>query len=329
MAERIDDGALPRRRLGRTGLTVTALGLGGVGIGGLYGPVDERDAIETVHEAIALGISHIDTSPLYMDSERRLGIALEGGLREKITLSTKTGTHPDRRGDFSWDGTMWSVENSLRLLKTSYLDIVLVHDPDAMEPVLAPRGALEALESLKDQGVIGAIGLGQRRHDFHRQAIETGRFDVILTYNDYHPIRTTAADRLLPLAAQHDVGVLNGSPLAHGLLNGEDPDTLNERILVRASGRALDAARRFYRWCQEREPTGRPPVPMVAVVLQFCLRQPLLHCTLTGAKNPTELRQNLEWATMALPEGLWEELAALNLTAGQSERESEGPIPGR
>jgi aryl-alcohol dehydrogenase-like predicted oxidoreductase len=329
MTQRINDGALPRRRLGRTGLTVTALGLGGVGIGGLYGPVEERDAIETVHEAIARGISHIDTSPLYLDSERRLGIALEGGLREKITLSTKTGTHPERRGDFSWDGTMWSVENSLRLLKTDHVEIVLIHDPDAMEPVLAPRGALEALESLKEQGVIGSIGLGQRRHDFHRRAIESGRFDMILTYNDYHPIRTTAADRLLPLAAQHNVGVFNGSPLAHGLLNGEDPDELNQRILVRASERELNAARRFYRWCRERESTGRPPVPMIAVVLQFCLRQPLLHCTLTGAKTPAELRQNLECAATPLPEGIWDELAALQLTEGQSERESEGPIPGR
>jgi aryl-alcohol dehydrogenase-like predicted oxidoreductase len=311
MAHEILGEKLPRQRLGRTGHVVPAIGLGGVGVGGFYGEVSEKEAIETVQYAVAQGLTYVDTSPLYGESERRIGLALEGGLRQRVVLSSKTGTHPQRRGDYSWDGTMWSVENSLRLLKTEYIDILLVHDPEAMEPVFAPRGALEALESLKEQRVIGAIGLGQRRHDFHRQAIESGRFDLILTYNDYHPLRTTAADALLPRAAQHDVGVLNGSPLAHGLLVGEDPDRLSEGVRARAAARELGAARRFYRWCNERG------VPMVGIVLQFCLRQPLIHCTLSGAKTPAELEQNLRGATMPLPPEIWDDLAALRLTEGQ------------
>lgn len=307
-------GPLAKRRLGRTGLEVTALGFGGVGVGGLYGPVDEETAIATVREAVARGINYVDTSPLYMESERRIGIALAGGLREKVILSSKTGTHPERRGDFSWAGTLWSVENSLRLLKTDRLDLLLIHDPEAMEPVLAPRGALEALESLKARGVIGAIGLGQRRHDFHRQAIESGRFDVILTYNDYHPLRTTAADTLLPLAAGHDVGVLNGSPLAHGLLVGRDPDTMDERVRSRATERDFDAARRFYRWCRDHD------LSMPGVVLQFCLRQPGIHCTLTGPMTTTELAENLESAATPLSDELWEELDRLDLTGRPNEK---------
>jgi aryl-alcohol dehydrogenase-like predicted oxidoreductase len=303
-------GPLAKRQLGRTGLEVTALGFGGVGVGGLYGPVDEEESIATVREAIHRGINFVDTSPLYMESERRIGEALAGGLRERIVLSTKTGTHPERRGDFSWDGTLWSVENSLRRLRTDRLDLVLVHDPDAMEPVLAPRGALEALESLKAQGVIGAIGLGQRRHDFHRQAVLSGRFDAILTYNDYHPLRTTAGVALLPLAAEHGVGVLNGSPLAHGLLVGRDPDTLGDAVRTRVSARDMDAARRLYRWCRERG------VSMVALALQFSLRQSLLHVTLTGAKTRAELAENLEAASTPLPEPIWGELAALGITEG-------------
>src|SRR5262249_29219630 len=157
-----------------------------------YRDVPVETAIQTVRHALSRGVDHIDTSPLYGDSERRIGLALEGVPRDRYTLSTKTGTHPERRGDYSWDGTMWSGENSLRLLKTDRIDVLLVHDPHDMEPVFAARGALDALESLKEQGVIGWIGLGQRRHDWHGQAIRSGRFDVILTYNDYHPIRTTA-----------------------------------------------------------------------------------------------------------------------------------------
>jgi aryl-alcohol dehydrogenase-like predicted oxidoreductase len=289
---------------------VTARGLGGAGLGGSYGPADECDAVETVHAAIERGINYIDTSPLYGQSERRIGLALEGSLRDKVRLSTKTGTHPDRRGDYSRDGTLWSVENSLRLLKTGYLDVVLVHDPDDLDPAFAPGGALEALEELKAQRVIGGIGLGVRSHAFHRRAIESGRFDLILTYNDYHPLRTAALP-LLELARRHDVGVLNGSPLAHGLLIGEDPDALVAKGRLRPPERDLNAARTLYRWCRERG------LPMPGVVLQFCLRQPLIGCTLTGAKTPGELEQNLRGTTTPLPESVWTELEALNLTEGQ------------
>lgn len=298
---------LPLRRLGRTGFQVSALSLGGVGIGGFYGPLPERDAVATAHRALERGINYIDTSPLYNDSERRLGIALQGVPRDHYYLSTKTGTHPERRGDYSWDGARWSVENSLRLLKTSYVDLLLVHDPIDMAPVLAPRGALVALESLKEQGVIRAIGLGVREHHFHRQAIESGRFDAILTYRDYQPLRTTAADWLLPLAAHHDVGVINGSPFVQGLLCDEDPDVVAPRLRVKASQQELAGARRLYRFCRDRS------IPVPALVIQFCLRQPLIATTLTGAKTPAELDQNLDGVEFPIPESAWSELAALDL----------------
>lgn len=307
MGEETYGARLPRRRLGRAGFDVPAIGLGGVGIGGAYGDVPEDDAIATVHYALEQGIDFFDTSPLYNDSERRLGLALRGVPRDRYHLSTKTGTHPERRGDYSWEATLWSIENSLRLLQTDRLDVALVHDPDSMAPVLAPRGALETLERLKAQGVVGSIGLGVRQHDFLQAAIETGRFDVILTYNDYHPLRTTASDHLLPLAAEQNVGVLNGSPLAHGLLVGADPDTLGEWVRRHAGQRDVEAARRFYHWCRERG------LSMPGVVLQFCVRQPLIACTLTGAKTRAELEQNLRGATDPLPESIWQELAALGL----------------
>ncbi|MBN1582893.1 MAG: aldo/keto reductase, partial [Anaerolineae bacterium] len=201
-------------------------------------------------------------------------------------------------------------DNSLKLLKTDYIDLLLVHDPRDIEPVFAPRGALEALEHLKEQGVIRNIGLGQRRFDYHRRAILSGRFDVILTFNNYHPLDVSAAEWLLPLAAEHDVGVLNGAAMAHGLLTGRNPDLIVEKGEPGAHLTALlPAARRFYRWCQEKN------VSLPAVVFQFCMRQPLIHCTLTGIKNRAELEENLRGATMDLPEELWQELEALGLPA--------------
>ena len=155
---------LPRRRLGRSELVVPGFALGGAPLGRTT--VGDHEAIETIHYALEQGVNYLDTSAGYGGglSETRFGLALEGVSRETFVLSTKMGSHPERRGDYSWDATMWSVEHSLRRLKMDYLDIVLVHDPfyhnpEGMKPVLAPRGALEALESLKEQGVIGAIGL--------------------------------------------------------------------------------------------------------------------------------------------------------------------------
>ena len=305
---------LPRRRLGRSELIVPSIGQGGAYIGSRG--ITDQEAIETVQYAVEQGINYIDISPGYGQSERRIGLALEGMQRNKLIISTKTGTHPEYNGDYSWDGTMCTVENSLRMLKTDYIDLLLIHkdlDPTALEP----HGALEALEHLKEQGVIKAIGLGQRSFENHKRAIETGRFDVILTFNDYHPLNTSAADWLLPLAAEHDVGVLNGSPTSGGLLTGKNPDELDPRFLRRKESGEVEAVRRFYSWCRAQD------ISMLAVVFQFCLRQPLIHCTLNGGKTPAEVEANLKTAATSLPEEIWDELALLNLTAWQNEEQAE------
>jgi aryl-alcohol dehydrogenase-like predicted oxidoreductase len=127
---------LPIRRLGRTEIRAKALGLGCAAFG--WAHHTDRDALEGVRRAIELGINFVDTSPAYGDSERRVGLALAGGYREKVYLETKTGTHPSRRGDYTAEGTRWSVGNSLKLLKTDYLDAVLTMTP-ATSRILWPR----------------------------------------------------------------------------------------------------------------------------------------------------------------------------------------------
>lgn len=301
---------LEPRLLGRAGFHVPALSLGCAGLGHPL-EVTDNEAVETIHLAMEQGHFYLDTAPLYNESERRVGLALRGVPRAGYRLSTKTGTHPLRRGDYSRDGTLWSVENSLKLLGVDYLDLLLIHDPDSMEPVLAPGGALDTLEELRDQKVIGAIGLGQRLHAFHRLALETGRFDVILTYNDYHPVRTTAAAELMPLARRCGVGIINGSPLGHGLLQGLPPEKLPERIRQFQTAREYRAAGRLLDWCVRRN------LDMPGLALRFCLLQPMIDVTLTGAKNRAELRQNLAGADQPIDSDFWCELAALDLTQGQ------------
>ena len=316
--------ALPRRRLGRSELRVPIFALGGYPLG--QDDVTDGQAVEAIRYAVDQGIDYFDTSPGYGESERRYGLALEGVDRGAITISTKTGTHPDRRADYSWDATMWSVENSLRLLKTDYIDLLLVHDPpsrdgDGMQPIFAERGALPALEELKAQGVIRAIGLGQKRFDYHRRAIESGRFDVILTFNNYHPLDISAADWLLPLAERHDVGVLNGAVMAHGLLTGQDPDDIAAQSPLGHRAALLPDARKLHAWCRERE------IPMPAIIFQFSMRQSLIHCTLTGVRTRAEMEENLRGATMPLPDDIWGELAELGITQSRYDGQPDSVKP--
>ena len=294
--------SLPLRRLGRTELEVTCLGMGGAGLG--RGDVTDDEAIEAVHRAIDLGINYLDTAPLYGESERRVGLALaDGNWREKIYLATKTGTHPEWRGDFSAAGTRQSVENSLRLLGTDYLDVCLVHDPDSMDPVVAKGGALDELQRMREEGLIKFIGLGVRQHEFHKIAIETGVVDVILTYLDYTLLSQTANEWLIPLAVENDIGIINGSPIAMGLLSGVEPDVSAKSDHI--SNSEGEKAHRLYQWANDNN------LNLLNLAIQFCFRQSKIAMSLTGSKNAEEVEQNFAAATTPIPEDVWKQLAGL------------------
>ena len=300
---------LPKRQLGNTGMAVPILSLGGYGLGKVRADMTDEMAIETVRYALEQGLNYIDTSPMYFESERRIGIALADVKRENIVLSTKVGSEPQRSGDYSWDGTMWNIDNSIKRLGTDYFDLVLVHDPDTLtpdglRPVLAPNGALEALEHLKAQGVVKAIGLGQRNLELHRIAIESGRFDVILTYRDYNPISQAALDTVLPLAEKNGVGVINGTVMMYGVLSGLSPEHFHQ---VKLHEWEYKRANRLYEFCQEKH------IPVQAIAWGFCFRQELIDCNLTGARRIDQLKQNLEAAVFPISDAVWAEFEDLKL----------------
>ena len=197
-----------------------------------------------MRRAIELGINFLDTSPLYEESERRVGLALEGGYREAIYLETKIGTHPLRRGDYSAEATKWSVGNSLKLLKTDYLDSVLIHDPDDIEDPLGPGRCLDTLLRMKEEGIIGFVGLGVRSHAFHRRVIETGLSDISLTYLDYTLLNQSAARDGYPLGGQaryrHHPGQHSGiarRPADRAGTSGRPPGARDVGVVPGARGR--------------------------------------------------------------------------------------------
>ena len=281
---------LETRRMGRTEMKPNALALGAAWI--CRKP--DAEVIGAIRRGIELGINYIDTYPGH--SEHLWGEALSDGLREKVYLQAKVGTHPERRKDFSADGTRWSVTNSLKDFRTDYLDAVLIHDPIDMESVLAPGRALDTLLEMKAEGSIRHIGAGVRSHEFHKELIETGHIDIILTFLDYTLLSQSVAETTLPLARQHDVGIILASPLGMGSLTGAEPNVEDER---RRNPDAEPKAYLMWKWCQERD------VNIRHLAMQFCLAAPIDGVVMFGPADKSQVEDGYEAATTEIPEDIW------------------------
>ncbi|MEW6754458.1 MAG: aldo/keto reductase [Candidatus Latescibacterota bacterium] len=286
---------LGRRKLGSTGMTPCVLGLGCAWFGS--DKSSDRDTVEGVRRAIELGMDFVDTSPGYGESERRVGLALEGGWRDRIYLETKTGTHPEHRGDYSARTTRWSVENSLRLLKTEYLDSVLVHDPQDIAAPLAAGACLDELLKLKDQGVIGHIGLGVRQHEFHRRFIQTGHCEIVLTYLDYTLLDQSVAVTTLPLARQQGVGIILASVFGMGLLGGREPDLSHPR----PKGYLAHA---MWQWCRDQG------VNIRHLAMQYCLAADIDGIVMPGPYSREKVEEAYEAATAEVAPQVWQAFRA-------------------
>jgi len=207
---------MERQLLGRTGLEVTRIGLGGI----KFGLIDQDVAIELVNVAIDRGINLVDTARGYPDSETRIGEAL-AGRRDQVILSSKSPVlaADEMRGD---------LEASLEALRTDFIDIYKIHNlrlPEDYDKATGPGGALEALEKARNEGLIGHIGIScHRYHDTLERAIQSGRFDVIMVA--YNVLNDELMDEhIMPLAKSNNVGVLVMKPLAGGVL-GAAPKSL-------------------------------------------------------------------------------------------------------
>ena len=301
-------GELRHKILGHTGVEVTELGVGGY-IGALTdesaSDTQRQDAaIAAVRQAIDLGVRYFDTSPAYGTAERYLGAALSTltpEVRAKLTVSTKVGTHPDRRNAYDADDVRWCFETSRELL--GRIDIIYVHDPVAdahVDTILAADGAFETLEELKASCQIRAFGLGVRNHRYLTRVIESGRVDVILPSYDYHPIRLSL-NPVLEAAAKAGVAVVNGSPYQAGLLAGID---LEEAAKRRPPDDAdLARARAIVEWCEQRE------IDVGALAVQFSLREPRVGATLVGPRTVAEVESGVRHATTPIPANIWDELS--------------------
>jgi len=297
---------LERRRIGRTALEVSRLGVGG---GSAFARAGTHGD-ELLDAAWTAGLRYFDTAPLYGggESESRFGAALTRRPRDEYVLSTKVGRSGEHAFDYSAAGVADSLTQSLKRLKLSRIDIVLIHDVDPdmhgenFERIfeLAMRHGYPVLAALRDAGTIGAIGVGLKDWSVALRLARTARLDCIMLAGGYTLLQHGGLAELLPWCADNDVSVLVAAPFNTGIL---------------ATG-AVDGARYYYKAAppailqETRELSSvceRHAVPLAAAALQFPLYHPAVASVVVGHESAREIEHNLALLRFPVPPALWHE----------------------
>ncbi|HWT98255.1 MAG TPA: aldo/keto reductase [Terriglobales bacterium] len=321
---------MERRQIGKTGLNVTVLGFGGAPLGNLFAVVPEDEAQATLQAAWASGRRLFDTAPLYGYglSERRVGDALRDRPRDEFVLSTKVGRlirrgwHENRVGevfrtsmpfhavfDYSYDGAMRSMEDSYQRLGLDRIDIALIHDIAAdthrdNQPAVfkaAMEGAYRALDELRRNGQVKAIGLGVNQADVCLDAMKYGDFDCFLLAGRYTLLEQDALNDLMPACAARDISIIIGGPFNSGILARADAaDATYNYELAPESIRAR--VRQLVQACE------RHRVSLPTAALQFVLTHPVVASVIPGARNAAEAASHHEMLSVKIPQAFWKDL---------------------
>jgi len=314
---------LATRPVARRPLQLTELSLGCSQLGNLYRAIPDTQAYATVDASWEQDIRYFDTAPHYGLglSERRLGSALAGRPRSDYVLSTKVGrrleplcpsgqlddegfdvTATHRRvWDFSRDGVLRSLEESLRRLGLDAVDIVYLHDPDEHRLEVLDT-AYPALEELRAQGVVSAIGAGMNQTEMLADFARHTDMDVLMLAGRYTLLEQSALDDLLPLCQQRGIGIVAAGVFNSGLLARRTPadgakynyDDAPEALVLRA--------RHMAEIC-ERHGTSLP-----AAALAFPLAHPAVLSVCVGARSPEQIERNVDLYRSGVPATVWSEL---------------------
>lgn len=293
----------------------------GMGTASIAWPhVDADTAQEALAAAWHGGVRYYDTAPMYGAglAEKRAGLFLSQQPRDDFRLSTKVGrlVAPDGSGvhwDFSADGIMRSVDESLERLGLDRIDVALVHDPDEHWSQ-AIGEALPVLIGLREQGVIGAVGVGMNDPAMLTRFVEQSDIDVVLAAAQYSLLDLAALPELLPACLRNGVAVVVAQALAGGLIDGVAAPEFHYRP---APPEIIDRARRIAAVCH------RYGVPTAAAAIQFPLGHPAVTTVLFGAENATMVADDLAWSRWPMPEEVWAELVTAGLLG------PDVPTPGR
>jgi D-threo-aldose 1-dehydrogenase len=323
---------------------VAGLGFGTAPIGNLYAEVGEDEARDALERALRLGVHYFDTAPFYGHglAERRLGRALAGIRREAFAVSTKVGrrieSDPARREpitdgfavrgsravfDYSGNGVLSSFEASLERLGLDRVDLLFLHDVGRLthgdnHPRMLRQAldeALPAMARLRDQGAVGAIGIGVNEVEVCRELLSRFDLDCIMLAGRYTLFEQVSALPLLDEAHRRGVKVVVAGPYNSGLLGDPHGPGTTYNYLP-ADPRTLERARNIYAICAEEG------VDVGAIALQFPLVHPAVCAVVAGLRNVMEVESALARSSQRLPARIWPRLRGAGII------DAAAPVPG-
>jgi D-threo-aldose 1-dehydrogenase len=321
-----------KRVLGKSGVEVTIMGFGGAPLGNMYQAFSDRQARATVEACYDAGIRYFDTAPYYGFglSEHRLGEALREKERAELVLSTKVGRvlkpgdpatldHGQFKQslpfglvyDYSYDGVMRSVEDSLQRLGTWRIDILLVHDLDVWthrsEDARRARvaefmaGGYLAMVKLREQGAVRAIGAGINETAACQDLAERGDFDCFLLAGRYTLLEQAPLDEFLPLCERRNIALIIGGAYNTGILATGAVEGAYFQYAP-APPEIMERVRRIEAVC------ARHGVRLPTAALQFPLGHPTVATVIPGTRSSEEVAQNAEIFAPGIPADFWTEL---------------------
>jgi D-threo-aldose 1-dehydrogenase len=324
-----------KRKFGRVDLEVTAFGFGTAPVGNIFREIDEETSDAMFQRAWDAGVRYYDTAPMYGHglSELRTGQSLRWKRRDDYVLSSKVGRvlKPAKREtidfapwvnagafrmefDYSYDGTMRSVEDSLQRMGLERMDICFIHDIDvftrgADQPKVfeeAMDGCWRALSDLRDQGVVKAIGVGVNEWEVCHAALQARDFDCFLLAGRYTLLEQEALDEFLPLCEERGAAVVVGGGFNSGILATGAVEGAKYNYAP-APAHIMEKVRKIEAVCADHG------VPLPAAALQFVVAHPAVPSFIAGTRTVEQLDRNLAWFDHPIPAEFWADLKAKGL----------------
>jgi len=330
---------LETRRLGKTSLNVSILGFGAASMGNLFHPVSDKEAQATLSAAIEQGMNLFDTSPRYGAglSERRVGDALRDKPKESYIVSTKAGRllKPDAKADtsklrhgfltpmpfdahydYTYDGIIRSFEDSQQRLGLAEIDILLIHDlgsythggNDGHYFKQFETSGYKALEELRKNDLVKAVGLGVNETEICERAMNIGQFDCFLLAGRYSLLEQAPVHSFLPKCQQHGASIILGGPYNSGILaTGVHGKNIPYYDYEPASKDIINRVAAIETVCAEFQ------VTLAAAALQFPLGHTAIASVIPGLGSAKRVKHTADLFNEAIPFEFWQALKDKNL----------------
>jgi L-galactose dehydrogenase len=289
------------RRLGKTGLNVSVIGFGASPLGNVFDDCDESEGIRSVHCAIDLGINFFDVAPFYgiTLAETRLGDALKG-KRNDILLATKCGRYGLRDFDFSYQRILESADESLKRLKTDYVDLMQLHDIEFGSKEQVLNEAIPALQKIKASGKARFVGITGLPVNYLAAIAEEVEVDTVLSWAHYNLLQDEINAELVPLCQQKDMGLMNAAPLVQRILSDASiPAWHNAPVELQAIQAPLLECSKKY------------GVALSDVAIRYAIDHPFIASTIIGMCDQNNVKKNIGVLEFSMPEGLLDEINQL------------------